>query len=128
MVSGWVLGVRRCCYGREGEYSCAGGGEGGLEKRLKGGREAGGEIEDIGNAGEVRQAQHAESLQSNPCCFFCWNDVDGDGTNLRVVQHRLLHDGAYLQLAFGEHDCWDPVVMTKRVGGRWEIGPPLALQ
>ena len=28
-----------------------------------------------------------------------------DGTNLRVVQHRLLHDGADLQLALGEHDC-----------------------
>ena len=40
--------------------------------------------------------------------------MDGDGTNLRVVQHRFLHNGAYLQLAFGEHDCWDSVVMTKK--------------
>jgi hypothetical protein len=53
----------------------------------------------------------------------------GDGTNLRVVQHRLLHNGAYLQLAFGEHDCWDSVVMTKKVAnGRREIGPRLVSQ
>jgi hypothetical protein len=27
----------------------------------------------------------------------------GSGTNLGVVLHRLVHDGADLQLAFGEH-------------------------